>query len=87
MNPQRSRLRNLRAAARADVLSLTAWQVGMYSAIAIAQLVVFPAWTGDPVSVDTPVFWTVMQSAMPAGFVTVYPVNWWLIHIGVKERM
>lgn len=32
-------------------------------------------------------FWTVMQSAMPAGFVTVYPVNWWLIHIGVKERM
>jgi Domain of unknown function (DUF4396) len=28
-----------------------------------------------------------MQLAMLAGFVTSYPVNWWLIRIGVKERM
>jgi len=26
-----------------------------------------------------PVFWFMMQLAMIAGFVTSYPVNWWLI--------
>ena len=28
-----------------------------------------------------------MQLAMMAGFVTSYPVNWWLIRAGVKEKM
>ncbi|MEO8081682.1 MAG: DUF4396 domain-containing protein [Caldimonas sp.] len=28
-----------------------------------------------------------MQVAMVAGFVTAYPVNWWLIRAGIKERM
>ena len=28
-----------------------------------------------------------MQIAMMAGFVTSYPVNWWLINSGLKERM
>ena len=87
MNPDRSRARNLGAAARADVLSLTAWQIGMYGVMAIAQLAVFPAWLGGPVATDTAVFWVVMQLAMLAGFVTAYPVNWWLISAGVKERM
>lgn len=38
MNRERGRVQNLRAAARADILSLTAWQVGMYGAMAVAQL-------------------------------------------------
>ncbi len=28
-----------------------------------------------------------MQLAMIAGFITSYPVNWWLIKIGIKEEM
>jgi hypothetical protein len=28
-----------------------------------------------------------MQIAMAAGFVTAYPVNWWLVRSGVKEKM
>jgi hypothetical protein len=28
-----------------------------------------------------------MQIAMLCGFVTAYPVNWWLIRTGVKELM
>jgi hypothetical protein len=28
-----------------------------------------------------------MQIAMIAGFLTSYPVNWWLIRRGSKERM
>ena len=32
-------------------------------------------------------FWFMMQIAMLAGFVTSYPVNWWLLRSGVKEKM
>ncbi len=28
-----------------------------------------------------------MQIAMLAGFVSSYPVNWWLIRSGIKEAM
>jgi hypothetical protein len=28
-----------------------------------------------------------MQIAMLVGFATSYPVNWWLIETGIKERM
>lgn len=59
----------------------------MYGAMAIAQLVVFPAWLDGPVAIDTAAFWAVMQLAMLAGFVTALPVNWWLISTGIKERM
>ncbi len=34
-----------------------------------------------------PVFWFVMQIAMLAGFLTSYPVNWWLVKAGLKEKM
>jgi hypothetical protein len=28
-----------------------------------------------------------MQLAMMAGFLTAYPVNWWLLRSGMKETM
>jgi hypothetical protein len=28
-----------------------------------------------------------MQIAMLCGFVTSYPVNWWLVRSGIKEAM
>jgi hypothetical protein len=34
-----------------------------------------------------PVFWFMMQIAMLAGFFTSYPVNWWLLRSGIKEKM
>jgi FtsP/CotA-like multicopper oxidase with cupredoxin domain len=34
-----------------------------------------------------PIFWFMMQIAMLAGFLTSYPVNWWLLRAGIKERM
>ena len=37
--------------------------------------------------VPTPEFWFLMQIAMLGGFVTAYPVNWWLIRAGLKEKM
>lgn len=87
MNPARGRWANLRMAARADVLSLSAWQIGMYAAMAVIQLAILPAWFGGAAAVNTPIFWAVMQVAMLVGFATSYPVNWWLVRHGVKERM
>ena len=75
------------AAIKADTASLTAWQVGMYGFMAFAQFHLFGTLLGTRVEADTPEFWFMMQLAMLAGFVTAYPVNWWLIRAGVKEAM
>lgn len=70
-------------ALKADALSLTAWQVGMYGWMAIMRFGVF----GHEIRQTDPVFWFLMQIAMAAGFVTAYPVNWWLVRKGIKEKM
>jgi len=33
------------------------------------------------------VFRFAMQWAMLAGFATAFPMNWWLVRRGIKERM
>jgi Domain of unknown function (DUF4396) len=71
------------AAIKADALSLTAWQVGMYGWMAIVVFVIF----GRQLQANDPVFWFMMQIAMIAGFLTSYPVNCWLLAIGIKEKM
>jgi len=75
------------AAVKADTLSLTAWQVGMYTFMAIAYVAVFRAALRTDLNAAMPEFWFMMQIAMRCGFVTSYPVNWWLIRTGIKERM
>jgi Domain of unknown function (DUF4396) len=77
----------LKSAVKADTLSLTAWQVGMYGFMALAQFYLFRHLLGVKLEVPTPEFWFMMQIAMIAGFVTAYPVNWWLIRRGIKEAM
>lgn len=75
------------AAVKADTLSLTAWQVGMYGFMAIAYFGIFRAGLGVRLHVNSFEFWFMMQIAMLAGFVTSYPANWWLITHGFKEEM
>jgi hypothetical protein len=75
--------RGLIAALKADTLSLTSWQVGMYGWMALVTFVIFR----QELPKTEPVFWFMMQIAMLAGLVTAYPVNWWLIRRGIKERM
>jgi hypothetical protein len=72
---------------KADILSLTAWQVGMYSLMAAANLGLFMHVWHTPLRPNMPEFWATMQLAMIAGFITSYPVNWWLIRSGIKEAM
>jgi hypothetical protein len=74
-------------ALKADFLSLTAWQVGMYGFMAIAQFYLFRYLLNLKLEANMPEFWFMMQIAMIAGFLTSYPVNWWLLRTGIKERM
>jgi len=77
----------LRAALKADALSLTAWQIGMYGFMAFASLYCFRHVFGVRLEVDSVEFWFMMQIAMLCGFLTSYPVNWWLLRSGIKEMM
>lgn len=78
-------LAGLRAAAKADILSLTAFEVGLFGWMALQALVLFPA--PHHLRPDSPVYWLGMQIGMALGFLTAFPVNWWLIRRGIKEAM
>ncbi len=75
------------AALKADIASITAWQIGMYGLMAIIQFGWFRHAFGGTAPVASPEFWFAMQIAMLAGFVTSFPVNWLLIQVGLKEKM
>ncbi|RKR38635.1 DUF4396 domain-containing protein [Paraburkholderia sp. BL17N1] len=74
-------VKGLMTAVKIDTLSLVAYQVGMFSWMMV-RATLYPDlkptdWT----------YWFMMQIAMIAGFLTTYPVNWWLIRRGIKEKM
>ncbi len=71
------------AALKADTLSLTSWQVGMYGWMAISTFLIFD----HRLEATDTLFWFMMQIGMLLGFVTAYPVNWWLIKSKIKEAM
>jgi hypothetical protein len=72
------------AAAKADIASLTAFEVGLFGWMALTALVFFPS---PHLEASSPVYWFMMQIGMCLGFLTAYPVNSWLIRHGVKEAM
>ncbi|SFH54253.1 DUF4396 domain-containing protein [Modicisalibacter xianhensis] len=74
-------------ATKADFLSLTAWQVGMYGFMAFAHFYLFAVVLNHKLHVNSAEFWFMMQIAMFFGFMTSYPINWWLIKKGIKEAM
>lgn len=67
---------------KVDFLSLTAWQIGMYGWMAIAVVLLI-----GPMSPTEPIFWFMMQLGMFCGFITSYPMNWWLMSMGIKKVM
>ncbi|MGN6608817.1 MAG: DUF4396 domain-containing protein [Jatrophihabitans sp.] len=73
------------AAAKADILSLTAFEVGLFGWMALMSLVFFPA--PHHLHPDSPVYWFLMQVGMVIGFATAWPMNVWLIRRGIKEAM
>lgn len=71
------------AALKADTLSLTFWQIGMYGWMAVSYFLIFHR----ILKASEPVFWMMMQFGMMLGLVTAFPINWWLIKKGIKEAM
>lgn len=71
-------------AAKADFLSLTSWQVGMYGWMAIYAFVILPEPKLDHLSFN---FWFMMQVAMFCGFLCALPMNLFLIKVGIKKGM
>ena len=72
------------AAIRADTISITLFEIGMFGWMALTYFLLFPKPHLDP---GMAVFWFMMQIAMIAGFFTSIPANAWLIRKGWKEKM
>ena len=72
------------AALKADALSLTAFEVGLFGWMAVMQLVLF---TQPHLTPAHAAYWFLMQIGMVLGFITAYPVNVWLLRRGIKEAM
>ena len=73
----------LRAAIAADSVSLTAFEIGLFFSMWLMTLLPFHA----QLTPLTPTYWFLMQMGMIVGFVTSYPANWWLVHVGIKTPM
>jgi Domain of unknown function (DUF4396) len=73
------------AATKADVLSLTAFEIGLFGWMAIMTFVLFPA--PHHLMPNTAAFWLLMQVGMMIGFFTSWPANVWLVRRGIKVPM
>jgi hypothetical protein len=76
--------RTLGRAAKADVFSLTAFEVGLFTWMALTFFVFF---TRPHLQADQPTYWFMMQIGMAIGLATSYPMNVVLIRRGIKEAM
>ncbi len=73
----------IKAALKADTVSLIAFEIGMFAWMALSSKVLF-----HPKLQPTQASYRfMMQIAMFVGFLTSYPANWWLIRQGIKEAM
>lgn len=75
----------LLAAAKADVISLTAFEVGLFGWMAVMTFVLFPA--PHHLTPGSPAYWLMMQAGMIIGFLTSWPANIWLVRRGIKVPM
>lgn len=79
-----SKRSDLAKAAKADVWSLSAFEVGLFGWMALTFWVFFPSPHLTP---NQAAFWFMMQLGMTIGLATSYPMNHLLIRRGVKEAM
>ena len=73
------------AAAKADVISLTAFEIGLFGWMAIMAFVLFPA--PHNLMPSSAAYWLLMQTGMIIGYLTSWPANVWLIKRGIKVPM
>jgi hypothetical protein len=65
-----------------ELLSMNLLMAGMLPIAALARVAI-----AEPLSPLSPDFWFVMSMALLAGFMTAYPINWWLVATGLKHGM
>jgi hypothetical protein len=70
------------AATKADFISLTAFEIGLFGWMAIMVFVLFPA--PHTLMPNSAAFWLLMQVGMIIGFATSWPANVWLVRRGIK---
>ena len=75
----------LKAAAKADFISLTFFEVGLFGWMAVMAFVFFPA--PHALMPNSAAFWFLMQMGMMIGFATSWPANVWLVNRGIKVPM
>jgi hypothetical protein len=73
------------AAAKADFIALTAFEVGLFGWMAIMAFALFPA--PHQLMPNSAAYWLLMQAGMIVGFVTSWPANVWLVNRGIKVLM
>jgi hypothetical protein len=73
------------AAAKADFISLTAFEAGLFGWMAVMAFVLFPA--PHQLMPNSAAFWLLMQVGMIIGFATSWPANVWLVNRGIKVPM
>ncbi|MBP1948622.1 DUF4396 domain-containing protein [Virgibacillus litoralis] len=83
MNKEQGIVGSIKAAIKADTLSLIAFEIGMFGWMAIVHFVLF----AQPPKPNEASYWFMMQIAMILGFLTSYPANWILVRKGIKEEM
>jgi hypothetical protein len=75
----------LKAAARADFISLTCFEIGLFGWMALMTFVFFPA--PNLLMPTSAAFWFLMQIGMIVGYFTSWPANVWLVKRGIKVPM
>ena len=75
----------LKAAARADFVSLTFFEIGLFGWMALMAFVFFPA--PHHLMPSSAAYWFLMQIGMIVGFFTSWPANVWLVNRGIKIAM
>jgi hypothetical protein len=75
----------LKAAAKADVISLTFFEIGLFGWMAVMAFVLFPA--PHQLMPSSAAFWLLMQVGMIVGYATSWPANVWLVNRGIKVPM
>jgi hypothetical protein len=74
--------RSLRTTFLPEFLSMNFVMAGMTLVASLGRIAV-----GGGFGPQTPQFWFIMSMALLFGFVTAYPMNWWLVAKGLKHGM
>jgi len=73
------------AATKADFISLTAFEIGLFGWMAVMAFVLFPA--PHHLMPSSAAYWLRMQIGMIIGYFTSWPANVWLVNRGIKVPM